>query len=78
MQAPEAQYIPQNVSANSYFPGATPNLANGQAGKRSGSVGSGDLGMISQMLLDAEFVDMDRVISFDDGIFGTEQEGGCF
>jgi hypothetical protein len=78
MQAPEAQYVPQNVSANSYFPGATPNLANGQAGQRSGSVGSGDLGMISQMLLDAEFVDMDRVISFDDGIFGTEQEGGCF
>jgi hypothetical protein len=34
--------------------------------------------MISQMLLDAEFIDMDRVISFDDGIFGTEHESGCF
>ncbi|KAH7469479.1 hypothetical protein FOMA001_g13938 [Fusarium oxysporum f. sp. matthiolae] len=67
-----------NVSANAYYPGATPSLVNGQAGQRSGSVGSGDLGMISQMLLDAEFIDMDRVISFDDGIFGTEHESGCF
>ncbi|KAH7153783.1 hypothetical protein DER46DRAFT_687310 [Fusarium sp. MPI-SDFR-AT-0072] len=67
-----------NVSANAYFPGATSGLVNGQAGQRSNSVGSGDLGMISQMLLDAEFVDMDRVISFDDGIFGTEHESGCF
>ncbi|KAH7189719.1 hypothetical protein BKA60DRAFT_613357 [Fusarium oxysporum] len=67
-----------NVSANAYYPGATPSLVNAQAGQRSGSVGSGDLGMISQMLLDAEFIDMDRVISFDDGIFGTEHESGCF
>ncbi|KAF4844046.1 putative transcriptional regulatory protein [Colletotrichum siamense] len=40
------------------------------------SVGSGELSSISQMLLDQQFVDMDRIISFDDGIFGTEYEGG--
>ncbi|KAI8173593.1 hypothetical protein KHU50_004594 [Colletotrichum sp. SAR 10_65] len=40
------------------------------------SVGSGELSNISQMLLDQQFVDMDRIISFDDGIFGTEYEGG--
>ncbi|KAF5230067.1 hypothetical protein FANTH_13997 [Fusarium anthophilum] len=67
-----------NVAANAYYPDATPNLVKAQAGQRSGSVGSGDLGVISQMLLDAEFIDMDRVISFDDGIFGNELESGCF
>ncbi|SCV48587.1 uncharacterized protein FFB14_10459 [Fusarium fujikuroi] len=67
-----------NVSANAYYPGATPSIANDQEGQRSCSVGSGDLGMISQMLLDAEFIDMDRVISFDEGILGTEHESGCF
>ncbi|KAF9880719.1 hypothetical protein CkaCkLH20_01761 [Colletotrichum karsti] len=41
-----------------------------------GSVGSGELSSISQLLLDQQFVDMDRIISFDDGIFGTEYEGG--
>jgi len=78
MHESDAQFIQPNVPANVYFNGAMTNLATGQTGQRSGSVGSGDLGIISQMLLDAEFVDMDRVISFDDGIFGTEQEGGCF
>ena len=78
MHESDAPFIQPNVPANAYFNGTTTNLATGQAGQRSGSVGSGDLGIISQMLLDAEFVDMDRVISFDDGIFGTEQEGGCF
>ncbi|KAF5678587.1 C6 transcription factor [Fusarium denticulatum] len=67
-----------NVSGNTCYPDATPSFVNAQAGQRSGSVGSGDLGVISQMLLDAEFIDMDRVISFDDGIFGTEHESGCF
>ncbi|OBR07128.1 C6 transcription factor [Colletotrichum higginsianum IMI 349063] len=41
-----------------------------------GSVGSGELSNISQILLDQQFMDMDRIISFDDGIFGTEYEGG--
>ncbi|KZL68415.1 x-pro dipeptidyl-peptidase [Colletotrichum incanum] len=40
------------------------------------SVGSGDLSNISQILLDQQFMDMDRIISYDDGIFGTEYEGG--
>ncbi|KAG4270056.1 hypothetical protein FPRO04_11888 [Fusarium proliferatum] len=66
-----------NVSANAYYPGMTSSIANDQEGQ-SCSVGSGDLGMISQMLLDTEFIDMDRIISFDDGIFGTEHESGCF
>jgi hypothetical protein len=74
----EAQYIPPNVPGNSYFRGITSNIVGSQVSQRRGSVDSGDLGVISQMLLDAEFADMDRVISFDDGIFGTEQEGGCF
>lgn len=66
-----------NVSANAYYPGTTSSIANDKEGQ-SCSVGSGDLGMISQMLLDTEFIDMDRIISFDDGIFGTEYESGCF
>ncbi|KAH7174923.1 uncharacterized protein B0J16DRAFT_274314 [Fusarium flagelliforme] len=78
MHQSDAQFIQPNVPANALFNGATTNLATGPTEQRSGSVGSGDLSIISQMLLDAEFVDMDRVISFDDGIFGTEQEGGCF
>ncbi|KAF4973444.1 hypothetical protein FSARC_269 [Fusarium sarcochroum] len=44
VQEPQAQYIHPNVPINPYFPGATPNLTNGQIGQRSGSVGSGDLG----------------------------------
>ncbi|KXH50349.1 hypothetical protein CSIM01_05407 [Colletotrichum simmondsii] len=40
------------------------------------SVGSGDLSNISQMLLDQQFMDMDRIISYDDGIFETEYDGG--
>ena len=40
-----------------------------------GSTGSGDLGTISQMLLDQQFADMDRIISYDDGFFGSEYEG---
>ncbi|OLN86378.1 putative transcriptional regulatory protein C1683.13c-like protein 2 [Colletotrichum chlorophyti] len=41
-----------------------------------GSVGSGELSNISQMLLDQQFMDMDRIISYDEGIFGTEYDGG--
>lgn len=41
-----------------------------------GSVGSGELNAISQMLLGQQFMDMDRVISYDDGVFGTEYDGG--
>ncbi|KAH8895539.1 hypothetical protein GQ53DRAFT_715239 [Thozetella sp. PMI_491] len=39
------------------------------------SLGAEDLGAISQMLLDQQFIDMDRVISYDDGIFGAEYDG---
>jgi hypothetical protein len=77
-QNSETQYMQPNAPGNPYFTGITTNMVGSQIAQRSSSVGSGDLGVISQMLLDAEFVDMDRVISFDDGIFGTEQEGGCF
>ncbi|CAH0036778.1 unnamed protein product [Clonostachys rhizophaga] len=31
-----------------------------------------DLGSISQLLLDQQFMDMDRIISYDDGMFGAE------
>jgi transcription factor-like protein len=41
-----------------------------------GSTGSGELGAISQVFMDQQFMDMDRVISYDDGVFGTEYEGG--
>ncbi|KAH6969351.1 fungal-specific transcription factor domain-containing protein [Fusarium avenaceum] len=76
-QNSETQYVQPNTPGNPYFNGIATNMVGSQIA-RSRSVGSGDLGVISQMLLDAEFVDMDRVISFDDGIFGTEHEGGCF
>ncbi|KAH8683616.1 fungal-specific transcription factor domain-containing protein [Ilyonectria robusta] len=41
-----------------------------------GSVSTGDLTAISQMLLDQQFADMDRIISYDDGMFVAEYEGG--
>jgi hypothetical protein len=34
-----------------------------------------ELGSISQMLLDQQFMGMDRVISYDDGMFGTDYDG---
>ena len=43
-----------------------------------GSVPNADLGAISQLLLDQQFVDMDRIISYNDGMFGTEYEGGSW
>lgn len=42
------------------------------------SIASGELGEISQMLLDQQFMDMDRIISYDDGIFGSGYEGGSW
>ncbi|KAM0342022.1 hypothetical protein ACHAPU_009750 [Fusarium lateritium] len=72
-----APCVAPNIPGIQYFTDNTSNIAGSQVPQRSGSVGSRDLGVILQMLLDAEFVDMDRIISFDDGIFGT-QEGGCF
>lgn len=44
--------------------------------RSASSVGSGELNAISQMLLGQQFMDMDRVISYDDGVFGTEYDGG--
>ncbi|KAM5341326.1 hypothetical protein ACJ41O_014357 [Fusarium nematophilum] len=62
------RYVPANLSSDAY----SATLVNGEA-----YGGGGELGMISQMLFDSQFADMDRVISFDDGIFvGTEHEGG--
>jgi hypothetical protein len=34
--------------------------------------GTGDLNMISQMFLDPKFIDMDRIISFHDGMFNAD------
>ncbi|KAJ5826413.1 fungal-specific transcription factor domain-containing protein [Penicillium riverlandense] len=34
--------------------------------------GTGDLNMISQMFLDPKFMDMDRIISFHDGMFNAD------
>lgn len=34
--------------------------------------GTGDLNMISQMILDPKFMDMDRIISFHDGMFNAD------
>jgi hypothetical protein len=78
LQNVETQQDPPDATGNAFSSSAPSNAVTGQDPHRSRSVGSEDLGVISQMLLDAEFVDMDRVISFDDGIFGMDHEGGCF
>nr|XP_036589757.1 C6 transcription factor [Colletotrichum truncatum]KAF6801762.1 C6 transcription factor [Colletotrichum truncatum] len=70
-QPPSAMLVhPPRMEMNGVEPMPQPNMYH------RGSVGSGELSNISQLLLDQEFVDMDRIISFDDGIFGTEYEGG--
>ncbi|KAH7250833.1 fungal-specific transcription factor domain-containing protein [Fusarium solani] len=61
-----SQYTPVNISSNAISLGHSTEPYSG------GSGSGGELGMISQMLFDAQFADMDRVISFDDGMF----EGG--
>ncbi|KAM0418800.1 hypothetical protein ACHAPT_012310 [Fusarium lateritium] len=58
------QYVPVNISSDTYSLGQT---------TESHSGNGAELGMISQILFDSQFADMDRVISFDDGMF----EGGC-
>lgn len=47
-------------------------------GNSRGSLPNGDLYAISQLLLDQQFVDMDRIISFDDGMFGSGVDGGSW
>ncbi|KAJ3528397.1 hypothetical protein NM208_g10217 [Fusarium decemcellulare] len=71
-----SQYLPVDLASDPYALRISTDAVNGQPEPGSGSVASGDFGMISQMLFDPQFADMDRVISFDDGIFGTEHEGG--
>lgn len=39
---------------------------------QQGSLAAGEVGAISQMLMNQQFMDLDRVISFDDGMFGSE------
>ncbi|EEU43806.1 uncharacterized protein NECHADRAFT_11576, partial [Fusarium vanettenii 77-13-4] len=63
---PRSQYTPVNISSNAYSISHSTEPYSGSSG------GGGELGMISQMLFDAQYADMDRVISFDDGMF----EGG--
>ncbi|KAF4983957.1 hypothetical protein FZEAL_749 [Fusarium zealandicum] len=72
-QETESQYVPGNMAPNAY---PLQGMANTQQELYSDSTTSEDLGMISQMLFDSQFADMDRIISFDDGIFGTEHEIG--
>ncbi|SPO04653.1 related to C6 transcription factor [Cephalotrichum gorgonifer] len=36
------------------------------------SLGTGEAGGISQVFMDQQFLDLDRVISYDDGMFGSE------
>ncbi|RSM03288.1 hypothetical protein CDV31_010564 [Fusarium ambrosium] len=60
---PGSQYTPVNVSSKAYSLSHSTEPYSGSSG------GGGELGMISQMLFDAQFADMDRVISFDDGMF---------
>ncbi|KAG9251623.1 uncharacterized protein F5Z01DRAFT_627356 [Emericellopsis atlantica] len=43
---------------------------------RRASIPTSNLGEISQLLMDQQFVDMDRIISYDDGMFGSEFEAG--
>ncbi|KAH6886751.1 fungal-specific transcription factor domain-containing protein [Thelonectria olida] len=72
-----SQYVSVNLSSDAYPVRVTTDTAIGHGEPYSGSASSGELGMISQMLFDSQFADMDRVISFNDGIFvGTEHEGG--
>ncbi|KPM44114.1 hypothetical protein AK830_g2435 [Neonectria ditissima] len=61
--------------ATSFEPNGVANMIHPES-YHGGSVASGDLTAISQMLLDQQFADMDRIISYDDGIFGSEYEGG--
>lgn len=76
-------YPPQGVSMN--FPPApnamqapSPLVPNSNMDRSNsyhrGSTGSGELGAISQLLMDQQFMDMDRVISYDDGMFAAEYE----
>lgn len=64
--------VPAVMGLNSLNPMAQPNPY------QRASLPNGDLGAISQLLLDQQFVDMDRIISYDDGIFGSEYEGGSW
>lgn len=44
---------------------------------RSGS-STGEVGMIYQTLMDQQFLGLDRVISYDDGMFGSEFDSGTW
>lgn len=44
---------------------------------RGGST-TGEVGMIYQTLMDQQFLDLDRVISYDDGMFGSEFDSGTW
>ncbi|KAM0275863.1 hypothetical protein ACHAQH_007335 [Verticillium albo-atrum] len=45
-------------------------------GYHRGGAGGPEMGVIDQTFVNQQYVDMDRVISYDDGMFGTEYEGG--
>ncbi|KFA72777.1 hypothetical protein S40288_06383 [Stachybotrys chartarum IBT 40288] len=74
--APASLDIPGAISLT---PGMTPQ-GNGEfrppGPYHHPSIGTSDLGAISQILLDQQFVDMDRIITYDDGMFGSEFDIG--
>lgn len=46
--------------------------------QHQGGTGTGEVTLISQMLMNQQFLDLDRVISYDEGMFGSEFEGGTW
>lgn len=83
---------PQNIPRYTMSPGTGPQFAqfsatsspeNSRAYPReqqqygSGS-STGEVGMIYQTLMDQQFLDLDRVISYDDGMFGSEFDSGTW
>lgn len=66
------------VGTNSLNEVGQPSTTYNTNGGSRGSLPNGDLRAISQLLLDQQFVDMDRIISFDDGLFGSVVDGGSW
>jgi hypothetical protein len=64
-----------NLPPNEEF---NPQAVGGRAGQPYSAqvIGANELSAISRILLDQQFMDMDRVISYDDGLFGSEFDGG--
>ncbi|MBE3047358.1 hypothetical protein IMZ48_33550 [Candidatus Bathyarchaeota archaeon] len=46
--------------------------------QHQGDSGTGEVAMISQILMDRQFLGLDRVISYDDGMFNSEFDNGTW